>query len=125
MEEQSKLFSILEKTVMGPMGKVAQYKIVRAIMGAGMATIPFTIVGSMFLVLNVLPLTFPVLEGFFNATFFKFSDLYMLANSTTMGILALYFCIVLGYEYSKIKSRHRCRYTSRDYSFIASDGEDG
>lgn len=55
MEEQSKLFSILEKTVMGPMGKVAQYKIVRAIMGAGMATIPFTIVGSMFLVLNVLP----------------------------------------------------------------------
>ena len=102
MEGQSKLFSILEKTVMGPMGKVAQYKIVRAIMGAGMATIPFTIVGSMFLVLNVLPLTFPVLEGFFNATFFKFSDLYMLANSTTMGILALYFCIVLGYEYSKI-----------------------
>jgi len=26
----------------------------------------------------------------------------MLANSTTMGLLALYFCIVLGYEYSKI-----------------------
>ncbi len=26
----------------------------------------------------------------------------MLANSTTMGLLALYFCIVLGYEYTKI-----------------------
>ncbi len=102
MEGQSKLFTILEKTIMGPMGKVAQYKIVRAIMGAGMASIPYTIVGSMFLVLNVLPMTFPVLEGLFNATFFKFSDLYMLANSTTMGLLALYFCIVLGYEYTKI-----------------------
>lgn len=101
-ESNSKLFRLLEKAIMGPLGKVAQLKIVRAIMGAGMASIPFTIVGSMFLVFNVLPLTFPFLEGFFNATFFKVSELYMLANSTTMGLLALYFCIVLGYEYSKI-----------------------
>lgn len=101
-ESNGKWFSFLEKNIMGPMGKLAQFKIVRAIMGAGMATIPFTIVGSMFLVLNVLPLTFSSLENFFNATFFKISDLYMLANKTTMGILALYFCIVLGYEYTKI-----------------------
>lgn len=103
MEEQnSKLFTFLEQKLMTPMGKLAQFKVVRAIMGAGMAAIPFTIVGSMFLVLNILPTTFPFLKGFFNETFLKISDLYMLANSTTMGILALYFCIALGYEYTKI-----------------------
>ena len=102
MEEQNKIFTLLEKGLMGPMGKIAQYKIVRAIMGAGMASIPFTIVGSMFLVFNVLPLTFPSLQGIFDASFFRVSDLYMLANSATMGILALYFCLVLGYEYTRI-----------------------
>ncbi|EAE0774281.1 PTS cellobiose transporter subunit IIC, partial [Listeria monocytogenes] len=101
-QSNSKLFSLLETAVMGPLGKVAQFKIVRAIMAAGMASIPFTIVGSMFLVINVLPQTFTFLEDFFNNTFFRVSELYMLANSTTMGLLALYFCIVLGYEYTKI-----------------------
>ena len=98
----SKLFTFLEKTLMGPLGKLAQFKIVRAIMGAGMGAIPFTIVGSMFLVFNILPMTFPFLENIFNSTFFRVSELYMLANSTTMGILALYFCVGLGYEYTKI-----------------------
>ncbi len=101
-ESNNKLFQLLEKAVMGPMGKVSQYKVVRSIMAAGMASIPFTIVGSMFLVFNILPITFPFLADFFEATFLNFSDLYMLANSTTMGLLALYFCIVLGYEYAKI-----------------------
>lgn len=101
-ESNSKLFVFLEKTIMGPLGKMAQFKIVRAIMGAGMGAIPFTIVGSMFLVFNILPMTFTFLEDIFNSTFFKISDLYMLANSTTMGILALYFCVGLGYEYTKI-----------------------
>ena len=87
----NKGFAILEKYLMGPMGKLASFRIVRAIMGAGLASIPFTIVGSMFLVFNILPLTFPGLETLFNATFFKFSDLYMLANKCTMGILSLYF----------------------------------
>ena len=52
------MFNFLQKYLMGPMGKVAQMKIVRAVMAAGMASIPFTIVGSMFLVLNVLPVAF-------------------------------------------------------------------
>ncbi|MFQ8676323.1 MAG: PTS cellobiose transporter subunit IIC [Enterococcus avium] len=98
----NKVFAFLEKNLMGPMGKIASLKVVRAIMGAGMGAIPFTIVGSMFLVFNILPMTFPFLEGIFNSTFFKFESLYMLANSTTMGILALYFCVGLGYEYTKI-----------------------
>lgn len=102
MESENKVFAFLEKYLMGPMGKVASFRIVRAIMAAGMACIPFTIVGTMFLVLNVIPQTFTFLEGFWNSTFFKIGDLYMLANKATMGILALYFCLVIGYEYTKI-----------------------
>lgn len=100
--EENKLFGLLEKYLMGPMGKIASYRFVRAVMAAGMASIPFTIVGSLFLVLNVLPQTMPFLEGLFNSTFFKVSDLYMLANKATMGILALYFNLVIGYEYTKL-----------------------
>lgn len=102
MESENKAFAFLEKYLMGPMGKIASFRIVRGIMAAGMATIPFVIVGSMFLVFNILPQTFPFLGGFFDNTFFRISDLYMLANKATMGILALYFGLVLGYEYTKI-----------------------
>lgn len=102
MESENKAFAFLEKYLMGPMGKIASFRIVRGIMAAGMASIPFVIVGSMFLVLNILPQTFTFLEGFFDNTFFRISDLYMLANKATMGILALFFGLVLGYEYTKI-----------------------
>ena len=51
-----KMFAFLEKYLMGPMGKVSTWRPVRAIMAAGMASIPFTIVGSAFpLQLSVLP----------------------------------------------------------------------
>lgn len=98
------MFEFLEKYLMGPMGKLSQLKFVRAITAAGMASIPFTIVGSMFLVLNILPLTFnfPAFVDFFNNTFARFSDLYMLANTATMGILSLYFNLALGYELTRI-----------------------
>ncbi|MDN6271036.1 MAG: PTS cellobiose transporter subunit IIC, partial [Tetragenococcus koreensis] len=102
MESGNKALDTLEKYLLGPMSKVAQWRIVRSVMAAGMASIPFVIVGSMFLVFNVLPETFTFLEGFFNNTFFRISDLYMLANKTTMGLLALYFGIVVGYEYTRI-----------------------
>lgn len=102
MENESKFFKLLEKYIMGPLGKMAQFQVVRAIMGAGVAAIPFTIVGSMFLVFNVIPQTFTFLEPFFESTFFKFRDLYMLANTATMGVLALYFNLALGYEYAQI-----------------------
>ncbi|MCJ1978000.1 PTS cellobiose transporter subunit IIC [Pseudolactococcus paracarnosus] len=95
-------FALLEKYLMGPMSKLATYRPVRAIMAAGLASIPFTIVGSMFLVFNIIPLAFSGLTGLFTDTFFKYTDLYMLANKCTMGILSLYFAIVIGYEYTKI-----------------------
>lgn len=97
------MFNFLQKYLMGPMGKISQFKVVRAIMAAGMASIPFTIVGSMFLVLNILPVAFTGLEGFFNATFFKVSDLYMIVNTMTMGILSIYFAVVFAYELTSIE----------------------
>ncbi len=42
MDQQNGLFGFLENHVMGPMGKLAQFKVVRAITAAGMAAVPFT-----------------------------------------------------------------------------------
>lgn len=91
----NKMFQFLSKYLMGPMGKLAQMRIVRGVMAAGMASIPFTIVGSMFLIVSVIPQSFPALAGIWSVSFDKITNLYMLANTATMGILALYFCIVL------------------------------
>ena len=96
------MFEFLEKYLMGPMTKLSQLKLVRAITAAGMATIPFTIVGSMFLVFNVLPRVITPLQGIYDSTFSKVSDLYMLANTASMGIIAIYFLIIIAYEYTKI-----------------------
>ena len=104
-DTNNKMFQFLNNHLMGPMGKLAQFRIVRAVMAAGMATIPFTIVGSMFLIVSVLPQSFPALAGFFAVSFDKITPLYMLANTATMGILSLYFCLVFGYEYTKIQAQ--------------------
>lgn len=96
------MFGFLEKYLMGPMGKVATYRPVRAIVAAGMASIPLTIVGSAFLVLGVIPLAFPALAGIWAGSFDKFAALTLLAYKCSMGILTLYFTLVIGYEYTKI-----------------------
>lgn len=100
-----KIFGFLESKVMGPMSVLSQKQFVRAIMAAGMATIPFTIVGSAFLILNVLPQAFPALEGIWAASFNRLTNLYMIGNWFTMGVLALYFNIVMGYELTAIKAQ--------------------
>ncbi|MGT2948327.1 PTS cellobiose transporter subunit IIC [Streptococcus devriesei] len=105
MDEQKGLFGFLDKYLMGPMSVIAQYKVVRAITAAGVASVPFTIVGSMFLVFNVLPDSFsfwPVIRDIYEASFYKFSSLYMLAYYVTMGSLSLYFVLTMGYELTKI-----------------------
>ncbi|HGJ2800328.1 TPA: PTS cellobiose transporter subunit IIC [Streptococcus pneumoniae] len=105
MDQQNGLFGFLEKHVMGPMGKLAQFKVVRAITAAGMAAVPFTIVGSMFLVFSILPQAFsfwPIVADIFSASFDKFTSLYMVANYATMGSLSLYFVLSLAYELTKI-----------------------
>lgn len=105
MEEQKGLFGFLDKYLMGPMGFIAQLKIVRAITAAGMATVPLTIVGSMFLVFSILPQAFsfwPIVADIFAGSFDKFTALYMVANVATMGSLSLYFVLAIGYELTKI-----------------------
>ena len=105
MDQQNGLFGFLENHVMGPMGKLAQFKVVRAITAAGMAAVPFTIVGSMFLVFSILPQAFsfwPIVADIFSASFDKFTSLYMVANYATMGSLSPYFVLSLAYELTKI-----------------------
>lgn len=96
------MFNLLEKYLMKPMAKVSQIRLVRAITAAGMATIPFTIVGSMFLILSILPDVLPFLKPIFEATIFKITPLYMLAYKATMSLISLYFLIVTSYEYARI-----------------------
>ena len=98
------MFDFLEKYIMGPMTKLSQLRMIRAITVAGMTSISFTIVGSMFLILNVLPQAFPVLEGIWSVSFDKISNVYMLANSATIGCIAVYFLIATAYEYARILS---------------------
>lgn len=105
MDEQKGFFDLLDKYLMGPMGTIAQYKVVRAITAAGMAAVPFTIVGSMFLVFSILPQAFsfwPIVADIFSASFDKFTPLYMVANYATMGSLSLYFVLSMAYELTKI-----------------------
>ena len=105
MDEQKGFFGLLDKYLMGPMGYIAQFKIVRAITAAGMAAVPFTIVGSAFLVLSIIPQAFsfwPVVADVFAASFDKFTALYMVANYATMGSLSLYFVLSMAYELTKI-----------------------
>lgn len=98
------MFKFLEKYLMGIDGKNCTNENRSGGNGSRDGLIPFLlIVGSMFLVLNILPLPFPFLEGFFNATFFKVSDLYMIINTMTMGILSIYFAIVFAYELTSIE----------------------
>ena len=96
------MFNFLEKHLMGPLTKLSQFRLVRAIQAAGMASISFVTVGSLFLVLNVLPMVIPGLAGFYANTFDKITPLYMLANVATMGVIALYFLLVIGFEYTRI-----------------------
>lgn len=100
----NKLFEFLEKYLMGPMGKISTWCPVRAIVAAGMASIPFTIVGSAFLVLSVIPQAFNIqfIVDLWGNSFDKIQALYLLAYKCTMGILSLYFAVVIGYEYTKI-----------------------
>lgn len=90
MDQQNGLFGFLENHVMGPMGKLAQFKVVRAITAAGMAAVPFTIVGSMFLVFSILPQAFsfwPIVADIFSASLHHFTWLQ------TMRLWVLYLFI--------------------------------
>lgn len=94
-----KIFDSLNKYVLNPLNKLSNLKIVRAIMNASLAAVPFTIVASIFLILNNLPVIFPFAATFFKNTILKFSAFYMLGNTMALGSLALYYSLSVGYYY--------------------------
>ena len=96
------MFELLEKYLMNPLVKFSQKKFVRAVQAAGIAAMPFTIVGSMFLVLHVLPRVIKPLQGFYDNYLVQFADIYLLAITASIALLALYFLCVIGYEYTRL-----------------------
>ena len=64
--------------MMKALGKFSGSRFVRAIMGAGYSIIAFSIIGSMFLVLTVLPqvITAKGFVDFYNNTIGRFSNMY-------------------------------------------------
>lgn len=97
-----KFFDWLQKYIMGPMLKISQIKFVRAITQGGMATISFTIVGSMLLVVSIIPDVFTGLEGVWAASFDRIEALYLIANNASLNIISIYFLVVTTYEYARI-----------------------
>jgi len=85
-------------------GKFAGSRFVRAIMDAGYSVIPFSIIGAIFLILNVLPQAFPI-PGFaavYANSLGRFSNLFQVVYNASMGILALVFAGTFTYSYTKI-----------------------
>ena len=96
------MFDQLEKYIVQPMMRISEGKFVRAITAAGISTVAFTIVGSMFLVFSVLPQVCPVLAPLWATTLDRIQPLCLIAYNASIGVIALYFLIVTTYEYASI-----------------------
>ncbi|MCP0886111.1 PTS cellobiose transporter subunit IIC [Ligilactobacillus sp. WILCCON 0076] len=85
-------------------GKFASTRFVRAIMDAGYSVIPFSIIGAVFLILEILPqvITFNWFAVFYADTLGRFTNLFQVVYNSTMGILALIFAGTFTYSYTKI-----------------------
>ncbi|WP_461218894.1 PTS cellobiose transporter subunit IIC [Lapidilactobacillus salsurivasis] len=94
-----KFFNFLEQRLLPPLNKVANTKVIRGIMNAGLTAVPFTIVASIFLIINNLPQIFPFAAAFFQRTILRFSGFYMVASTMTLGSIAIYYALAVGYYY--------------------------
>ncbi len=92
-------FNFLQKYLLPPLNKVANTKVVRGIMNASLAAVPFTIVSSIFLIINNLPQIFPFAASFFKNTILRFSNFYNLGNTMALGSIAVYYSLAVGYYY--------------------------
>ena len=103
-EKESNFTGWLNEKILPTVGKFANTRFVRAVMGAGYSIIAFTIVGSMFLILSVLTqvITFPAFVDFYNNTLGRFNNLFTVIYNATMGIIALFFTGSFAYNYTKI-----------------------
>lgn len=91
------IFQFLETRLMPPLNKMANLRYIKAIMQAGIITVPFTIVGSIFLIINNLPQIIPPLAPFFERTILKFSPLYSVVTTMSIGSIALFYCLATAY----------------------------
>ena len=103
-EKESNFTGWLNEKILPTVGKFANTRFVRAVMGAGYSIIAFTIVGSMFLILSVLTqvITFPSFVDFYNSTLGRFNSLFTVIYNSTLGITALFFTGSFAYNYTKI-----------------------
>ena len=103
-EKESNFTGWLNEKILPLVGKFANTRFVRAVMGAGYSIIAFTIVGSMFLILSVLTqvITFPSFVDFYNSTLGRFNSLFTVIYNSTLGITALFFTGSFAYNYTKI-----------------------
>lgn len=98
----NKVFDFLENKLMPPLNKLANLKVIRAIMQAGVMTVPFTIVGSFFLILNNLPSIIPPLAGFFESTILRFSAVYTVGTTMSIGSIAIFYSLATAYYLADI-----------------------
>lgn len=91
----------MEKHLLGPLNKIANTKFIRALMNAGLTAVPFTIVASIFLILNNLPQIIPPLKDFFEATILQYSAIYSIANTMALGSIALFYVAATGYYFTE------------------------
>ncbi|UQS83096.1 PTS cellobiose transporter subunit IIC [Bombilactobacillus thymidiniphilus] len=94
-----KMFDWLNKYLLPPLNKLANTKVIKGIMNASLAAVPFTIVASIFLIINNLPQILPFWSHFFEGTILRYSAFYMLGNQMALGSIALYYALALGYYY--------------------------
>lgn len=92
-------FAFLEKRLLPPLNKAANTKVVKGIMNASLTAVPFTIVASIFLIINNLPQIFPFAADFLNKTILRFSAFYSLGNTMALGSIAIYYSLAVGYYY--------------------------
>lgn len=90
--------------MMKVLGKFSGSRFVRAIMGAGYSIIAFSIIGSMFLILTVLPqvITAKGFVDFYANTIGRFNNIYTVIYNATMGIIAIFFAGSFAYNYTEI-----------------------
>lgn len=88
-------------------GKFAGSRFVRSIVDAGYSIIPFSIIGAIFLIFEVLPqaISIPGFVNFYNNTLGHFSNLFQVAYNSTLGLAALIFGGTFAYSYTDIYRR--------------------
>lgn len=92
-------FSFMEKTLMGPMSKLANQKHLMAVRNGMISTIPLTIVGSFFLILASPPLNQDFLQSINYAE--RFGGNFALVFRLSMGIIAIFATYNIAYYLAK------------------------